>query len=158
MEIKFDMDNFEHSLKQHADEFSMIPSKRVWNGVYNSLHPGSKWPSLTMVLIFLLTLVGIGPLNNSPRNIAFTSLPDNTQKSISEENETNLFSINSFQKNEKNVSDNNTPGKVVTLNNSAEETRVKLKSAVKNISSSNSGAPIIPEKKSFSEIAKFLHN
>ncbi|MEO7316354.1 MAG: hypothetical protein ABIW47_14285 [Ginsengibacter sp.] len=154
MEIKFDMDNFEHSLKQHADEFSMIPSKRVWNGVYNSLHPGSKWPSLTMVLIFLLTLVGIGPLNNSPRNIAFTSLPDNTQKSISEENETNLFSINSFQKNEKNVSDNNTPGKVVTLNNSAEETRVKLKSAVKNISSSNSGAPIIPEKKSFSEIAK----
>ncbi len=126
MEIKFDMDNFEHSLKQHADEFSMIPSKRVWNGVYNSLHPGSKWPSLAMILIFLLTLLGIGPLNNSSKNIAITSIPDNTQRSITEENENNAFSMNAPQKNGESFSKNSSPAKVVALN-STETIRKEVK-------------------------------
>ena len=138
MEIKFDMDNFEHSLKQHADQFSMIPSKRVWNGVYNSLHPGSKWPSITMVLIFLLTLVGIGPLNNTSKNIILTS-PDNTQQSITEENESNLFSMNTLQKRENGFSEKGPPAKVVELENYvAVNGRDNSNSPVKSISSSHS--------------------
>ncbi|HSN07444.1 MAG TPA: hypothetical protein VLS85_00330 [Hanamia sp.] len=65
MERRFDMSDFEQSLKDHADQFKMIPSKRVWNGIYNNLHPGSKWPSITVAIVFLITLVTIGNLNDS---------------------------------------------------------------------------------------------
>jgi hypothetical protein len=65
MERRFDMSDFEQSLKDHADQFKMIPSKRVWNGLYNNLHPGSKWPSITVAVVFIITLVTIGSLNNN---------------------------------------------------------------------------------------------
>lgn len=67
MERRFDMTNFEQSLKDHADQFSIIPSNKVWHGIYNNLHPGSKWPSFAMGLVFLFTLVGVGHLNNTPK-------------------------------------------------------------------------------------------
>ncbi len=59
------MTNFEQSLKDQADQFSMLPSKRVWHGIYNDLHPGSKWPSIAVGFVFLFTLLGIGHLNNT---------------------------------------------------------------------------------------------
>ena len=65
MERRFDMSDFEQSLKDHADQFKMVPSKRVWNGIYNNLHPGSKWPSITIAILFLFTLITISRLNNS---------------------------------------------------------------------------------------------
>jgi hypothetical protein len=65
MERRFDMSDFEQSLKDHADQFKMTPSKRVWNGIYNNLHPGSKWPSITVAVVFLITLFTIGSLNDS---------------------------------------------------------------------------------------------
>ena len=68
MERRFDMSDFEQSLKDHADQFRLIPSSRVWNGIYNNLHPGSKWPSISVAIVLLITLVTIGNLNNSPRN------------------------------------------------------------------------------------------
>ena len=64
MERRFDMSDFEQSLKDHADQFNLVPSKRVWKGLYNSLHPGSKWPSVTVAIVFIITLVTIGNLNN----------------------------------------------------------------------------------------------
>ncbi len=65
MERRFDMSDFEQSLKDHADQFKMTPSKRVWNGIYNNLHPGSKWPSIPVAVVFIMGLVTIGSLNNS---------------------------------------------------------------------------------------------
>jgi hypothetical protein len=64
MERRFDMSDFEQSLKDHADQFKLMPSKRVWHGIYNNLHPGSRWPSISIGIIFLITLVTIGNLNN----------------------------------------------------------------------------------------------
>ena len=85
MERRFDMSDFEQSLKDHADQFKMIPSKRVWNGIYNNLHPGSKWPSITVAILFLITLITIGNLNNNStshfNNLANTEL--NSTKNIS---------------------------------------------------------------------------
>ncbi|MEO8962896.1 MAG: hypothetical protein ABI325_13505 [Ginsengibacter sp.] len=66
MERRFDMSDFEQSLKDHADQFKMVPSKRVWKGLYNNLHPGSKWPSVTVAMVFIITLLTVGNLNNSP--------------------------------------------------------------------------------------------
>ena len=68
MERRFDMTNFEQSLKDQADQLTMIPSKKVWNGIYNNLHPGSSWPSLAMAFFFLFTFFGIGHLNNNNYN------------------------------------------------------------------------------------------
>ena len=55
MERKFFMNDFEESLKDHTDQFKMTPSKKVWHGIYNDLHPGRRWPSVTisLLLIFL---------------------------------------------------------------------------------------------------------
>ena len=64
MEKRFDMGNFEESLKEHADHFAIAPSRKVWQGIYNDLHPGSRWPSVAMGLVFLFSLLGIGHLNN----------------------------------------------------------------------------------------------
>lgn len=64
----FDMTNFEQSLQEHADDFTIVPSPRVWQGIYNDMHPGKKWPSIPMTFMLLLTLLGIGYLNHSPIN------------------------------------------------------------------------------------------
>jgi hypothetical protein len=81
MERRFFMNDFEQSLKEHADNFQMAPSKKVWHGIYNDLHPGKRWPSITMSLLLIFTLVVIGHLNtnNSRRQ------PDYLNSKISEE-------------------------------------------------------------------------
>ncbi|MGN6603903.1 MAG: hypothetical protein ACTHK8_15715 [Ginsengibacter sp.] len=83
MERRFDMSDFEQSLKDHADQFRMTPSKRVWNGIYNNLHPGSKWPSLTVAVVFIIALVTVGTLNNSSRHLQ--SSANSTSSPVSNE-------------------------------------------------------------------------
>lgn len=63
MEQKFYSDNFENLLKENVDQFKMYPSKKVWQGIYNNVHPGTRWPSLAMSIFFIFTLVIIGHLN-----------------------------------------------------------------------------------------------
>ncbi len=63
MERKFYSEDFEDLLKESADDFKMIPSKKVWHGIYNDLHPGRRWPSIGMSLIFIFTLILVGHLN-----------------------------------------------------------------------------------------------
>lgn len=75
MERRFDMSDFERSLKDHADQFRLMPSKRVWNGIYNNLHPGSKWPSISIGILFIIILISIGNLNNS-RTRSESNLPN----------------------------------------------------------------------------------
>ena len=57
------MNDFEQSLKEHVEDFKMIPSKRVWHSIYNDIHPGRRWPSVAMSLLLMFTLVVIGHLN-----------------------------------------------------------------------------------------------
>lgn len=68
MERKFYPENFENFLKGHADQFKLTPSKKVWHGIYNDLHPGKRWPSVAMSMVFLFTLVIIGHLNTNNGN------------------------------------------------------------------------------------------
>jgi len=82
MERRFDMSDFEQSLKDHADQFTLIPSRRVWNGIYNNLHPGSKWPSITVAIVFIITLFTIGFLNNSSKKLSSKADSASNAKSI----------------------------------------------------------------------------
>jgi hypothetical protein len=71
MERKFYHENFEGSLKHDADQFKMYPSKKVWHGIYNDVHPGRRWPSVAISILFIFTLVIVGHLNtgNPPGSI-----------------------------------------------------------------------------------------
>ena len=70
MERRFSMNDFEESLREQADDFKMIPSKKVWHGIYNDIHPGRRWPSITVALLLICTLVFIGQLNLRPKSPA----------------------------------------------------------------------------------------
>lgn len=91
MESRFDINNFERSLKEHADRFMIVPSERVWKGIYNDLHPGSKWPSLAMGLLMIITLFWMG--NNQKSNTEnFASTDAKTIKAPDSENSLVLIS------------------------------------------------------------------
>ena len=63
MENHPNMESFEKFIRQQADEFRMYPSKRVWYSIYNNIHPGRKWPSISMCIVLLSALLTIGYLN-----------------------------------------------------------------------------------------------
>lgn len=89
MESRFDITDFENSLKEHADRFVIEPSAKVWKGIYNDLHPGSKWPSLAMGLLMILTLFWMG--NNQKNNSETIAGNNNNEKAItSSENQSDV--------------------------------------------------------------------
>ena len=63
MEYNPDIVSFEDFIQQQSDDFRMYPSKRVWHSLYNNLHPGRKWPSISMCIVLLTTLFLVGYLN-----------------------------------------------------------------------------------------------
>ncbi len=65
MNRKFYTDDFERMLKEMSDEFKMYPSKRIWNSIYNNIHPQRKWPSVGMSISLIFTLILVGHLNTS---------------------------------------------------------------------------------------------
>jgi len=125
MEREFDMTNFEEALRNQADQFKMIPSRRVWHGIYNDLHPGSRWPSIAMGLVFLFTLLGIGHLNNTTKRLADVNSASeknesgvNSEKQIADVNssKSNLQGIN-FQKQPEDKNGNSISGNVTSVSN-----------------------------------------
>lgn len=60
MEQHFFRDGFEDYLKEAVDNFRIYPSGKVWKGIYNSMHPGRRWPSLTVMLLLISSLLYIG--------------------------------------------------------------------------------------------------
>jgi hypothetical protein len=65
MEDNFLKDDFEQFLKGSADEFLMVPQRKVWYSIYNSMHPDRKWPSLAVCLLILSAVLFIGISNNN---------------------------------------------------------------------------------------------
>src|SRR5215510_13988160 len=55
MERNFYNDDFEHLIKQKADQYKMYPSERVWKGVYGSLHSRRRWYWLGLGFVLLLS-------------------------------------------------------------------------------------------------------
>ncbi len=87
MEEKFYLDDFELSLQEQVNQFKMVPTKKVWHGVYNDLHPGRRWPSVVVSLVLIFSIVFIGYINNhtdkNVADIAAQKLPSNPGKAIS---------------------------------------------------------------------------
>lgn len=69
-------DCFESFLKEAADEFTMQPSRRIWTGIYNSVHPGRKYPSYSTLMIVSALVIFAG--FNGSRNFNKIGDKDNT--------------------------------------------------------------------------------
>jgi hypothetical protein len=63
----FSTDHFETFLKSSTENFKMQPSARVWNSLFNKMHPGSNWPSISTAIIFffLFCFLGVNKNNHS---------------------------------------------------------------------------------------------
>lgn len=91
MEDKFYKNNFEQFLRDTTDEFLMVPSRKVWYGIYNDMHPDRKWPSMAVCLLILSAVLYIGVSNNNSlsgaaRKSAAENLSDLAKNYISEQN------------------------------------------------------------------------
>jgi hypothetical protein len=114
MERRFDMTNFEQSLKEQADQFDMIPSKKVWHGIYNDLHPGSKWPSIAMGFVFLFTLLGIGHLNNTSKQFSGI-IPSSDIESGYNSEQKGFSTNNSITKERQSIKSQNQAAKIISI-------------------------------------------
>ena len=151
MERRFDMTNFEQSLKDHADQFFIVPSRKVWHGIYNDLHPGSKWPSMAMGLIFLFTLIGIGHLNNTPKQTVSLAPTEKTESEVSAKNEVASAKLtpgitNEKKKNQTQVSAGS------TVDNVNPNTRVAIENSINELSSKHSS--IVTDKATVNNFKK----
>ncbi len=65
MEDKNNNNDFEQFLRNSIDDFKMIPSRKIWYGIYNNMHPDRKWPSIAVCLIILTAVMFVGVANNN---------------------------------------------------------------------------------------------
>lgn len=73
MERNFNQDHFEQFLRDSVEDFRMTPSRRVWTSLYNNLHPGRRWPSLAVSLLFFSALIFVGLTHSSRYRNQITS-------------------------------------------------------------------------------------
>ncbi|WP_276499948.1 hypothetical protein [Terrimonas pollutisoli] len=55
MENSYNDKEFEHYIKESADQYRMFPSEKVWEGVNNALHTRRKWYGFWLGVLLLLT-------------------------------------------------------------------------------------------------------
>lgn len=70
MEDRIYKNNLEQFLKETADDFRMVPSRKVWHSIYNNMHPDRKWPSMAICLLILTAWMYIGVSGNNSISIA----------------------------------------------------------------------------------------
>jgi hypothetical protein len=77
MEDKNNNNDFEQFLRSSIEDFKMIPSRKIWYGIYNNMHPDRKWPSIAVCLIILTAVMFVGVANNN-------SISSSTRKNTAE--------------------------------------------------------------------------
>lgn len=55
-------DELESYLTEQSDQHRMYPSDRVWRGIQDSLHEKGRWPALTFIFLFIISLLVAGTL------------------------------------------------------------------------------------------------
>lgn len=79
MEDKNNNNDFEQFLRSSIEDFKMIPSRKIWYGIYNNMHPDRKWPSIAVCLIILTVVMFVGVANN---NSISSSVRKNADESL----------------------------------------------------------------------------
>jgi hypothetical protein len=74
---------FERFLKENADQYRLYPSKRVWKGIYSSLHSRRKWFGLgTALLLITGSLVTLLITNSSKEPVITLDKPTEIKKPV----------------------------------------------------------------------------
>jgi hypothetical protein len=87
MEINFNNEDFERSLKEHADQYRMYPSEKVWKGISRSLHSRRTWFGLGATLLLLsgafvtLVMMNTSDQNKGPLTVQQAASKTNTNNS-----------------------------------------------------------------------------
>lgn len=98
----FSTDQFETFLKSSTENFKMQPSARIWNSLFNKMHPGSNWPSISTSILFFFLFCFLGVNKN---NFSKKIVKDSTQISKLDENRINASFTNHHTKINKTKSD-----------------------------------------------------
>lgn len=59
MESNFNNRDFEQLIKKNADQYRMIPSDKVWQGINTALHSRRRWYGIGLVALLLMTAVAV---------------------------------------------------------------------------------------------------
>lgn len=128
MEKEYYTTDFEQLLKDATEDFKMYPSRRVWNSLYNNLHPAKRWPSLAVCLVLITAILYIGITNNNAIN-ASAKFSFSTKILNADNNPLASITDNNDKQKQAETVDHSTPGKNMNLRNYgkflADQDRVK---------------------------------
>ena len=92
MESNFNNKDFEHFVKQNADQYRMFPSEKVWEGIHNTLHARRRWYGIGLTLLLLTTGIVTWVMLMSPSGknqpLATTTNSSSTKKIPEQKNKT----------------------------------------------------------------------
>ena len=81
-------DSFEQLLQEAADRFRLYPSPKIWQGLYNNIHPSKRKPSTTSLLLisyfFLLLSAPSGMEKETKSSLSVSFLPHKESNQICE--------------------------------------------------------------------------
>lgn len=77
MENPYNHTEFEDFLKEQADQLRLYPAEHSWRHIQHELHGYKKWPALTAISVFVISLLVIGTLIIKPE-IKTTIIAGNT--------------------------------------------------------------------------------
>lgn len=89
----FSTDQFESFLKSSTENFKMHPSARVWNSLFNKMHPGSNLPSLSTSILFCFLFCFLGTNKNNFSKEIIVASPEMSK--ITEKKNITTFTNNS---------------------------------------------------------------
>jgi hypothetical protein len=128
MERNFYNDDFEHLIKQKADQYKMYPSERVWKGVYGSLHSRKRWYWLGLGFVLLLSGVSYYAIEElvSPSPAAVITKAEQPLAQEKKKDEDNKLNVPFFPSTFKSGSKTNLPVESVATTANNEQEPVEL--------------------------------
>ena len=132
MNQNFENRDFEHFLKQNADQYKMFPSEKVWKGINNTLHTRRRWYGIGLALLLLTTAAVTGimlsPSNKQPQTLSEKSNVVSTKSDKPLSTKSEVIIIPKIAKNKINISaisPDNTQKILFSTPTPAEESTVK---------------------------------
>lgn len=82
MQEEIYQDDFESFLRDSVEDFKMYPTRKIWRGIYNDVHPAKKWPSLAMTLVLVGIILLVGISNNYRINYQHLAATKKIEKKV----------------------------------------------------------------------------
>jgi hypothetical protein len=151
--------DFEQFLRNSVDDFKMIPSRKIWYGIYNNMHPDRKWPSIAVCLVILSAIMFVGVANNNAisnaarRNTVENLLANNIAEAIKNNDATNTALLaKNFSASPANTSGLNKSITVFQNNSTYTRNSFDLAKATEQLITAESNTVKQSNAKSFAEV------